>query len=156
LDRPQLVVATKLDLPGAETRFTEFKQALLAEGVAASDIFEISSITHAGVQRLMQATAQALKTAPVFVPKSAAASADYTYQAPADKVHVERDADGVFILSGEKLERTFKMANLDHDDGVVRFARQLRSLGVDDALREAGAQQGDLVAIDDFTFEFVE
>lgn len=48
------------------------------------------------------------------------------------------------------------MANLDHDDGVVRFARQLRRLGVDDALREAGAEQGDMVAIDDFTFEFVE
>ncbi|WP_461213128.1 GTPase ObgE [Lacticaseibacillus sp. GG6-2] len=156
LERPQLVVATKLDLPGAQERFAEFKQALLAEGVDEGDIFEISSITHAGVTDLMHKTAQALKTAPVFVPKAIQEAADYQFEDHTADIHVERDDDGVFVLTGEKLERAFQMANLDHDDGVVRFARQLRGLGVDDALRAAGAQQGDLVAIDDFTFEFVE
>lgn len=155
LQRPQLVVATKLDLPGAQERFETFKAQLLEEGVKAEDIYEISSITHTGVQELMRATSVALQSAPAFAPKSETA-VDYQYLADADKIKVERDDDGTFILSGKALERPFAMANLDHDDGVVRFARQLRRLGVDDALREAGAEQGDMVAIDDFTFEFVE
>ncbi|WP_125703245.1 GTPase ObgE [Lacticaseibacillus daqingensis] len=157
LSRPQLVVATKMDMPGAQERFAAFKAAVLAEGVAEADLYAISSITHTGVQQLMQDTAKALASAPVFTPKSKALdSATYTFAPKPEEVQVTRDADGTFILGGAKVERLFKMANLDHDDGAIRFARQLRSLGVDDALREAGAETGDLVAIDDFTFEFVE
>lgn len=67
-----------------------------------------------------------------------------------------RDSDGTFVLTGEKVERAFKMANLDVEDGVCWLLRQLRSMGVDELCCEAGLQSGDLVAIDDFTFEFVE
>lgn len=156
LKRPQLVVATKLDLPGAAERLATFKAGLVKQGVEPTTIFAISSITHDGVKPLMQATAAALKNAPVIAPKEDMAQQDYTFTDDEPAIHVERDEDGTFILSGAKLERLFKMANLDHDDGVMRFARQLRGLGVDDALRDAGAKEGDLVAIDDFTFEFVE
>jgi GTP-binding protein len=48
------------------------------------------------------------------------------------------------------------MTNFDHDETVMRFARQLRSMGVDEALRERGAKDGDLVHIGNFTFEFVD
>lgn len=156
LKRPQLVVATKLDMPGAKERFADFKAALIKEGVPADHIYAISSITHTGVTQLMQDTAKALKAAPVFEPKATAEQA-LAHEKPTEaEVSVSRDDDGTFILSGTKVERLFKMANLEHDDGALRFARQLRGIGVDDALREAGAKTGDTVAIDDFTFEFVE
>ncbi|MCQ4974630.1 Obg family GTPase CgtA, partial [Bifidobacterium pseudocatenulatum] len=48
---------------------------------------------------------------------------------------ITRDDDGTWVLGGEKLTRLFKMSNLDHEDGQLRFARQLRHMGVDDALR---------------------
>ncbi|MFD1431387.1 GTPase ObgE [Lacticaseibacillus yichunensis] len=156
LERPQLVVATKMDLPGAAERFAEFKAGLLKDGVPEDHIYQISSITHDGVAQLMQDTATALQNAPALQPKSKAVPADYVFQQDEDKIEITRDEYGTFILSGKKLEKMYQMANLDHDDSALRFARQLRNLGVDDALREAGAKSGDLVAIDDFTFEFVE
>ena len=156
LKRPELIVATKMDLPGASERFASFKAALVDRGIDPANIFEISSLTHRGVMPLMHKTATVLKTAPQFEPKQEPVqSTEYKYT-PEPALKVTRDSDGTFVLTGEKVERAFKMANLDHEDGVMRFARQLRSMGVDDALREAGAQSGDLVAIDDFTFEFVE
>ncbi|WP_258421078.1 Obg family GTPase CgtA, partial [Lacticaseibacillus rhamnosus] len=156
LKRPELIVATKMDLPGAAERFASFKAALVDRGIDPANIFEISSLTHRGVMPLMHKTATVLKTAPQFEPKQEPVqSTEYKYT-PEPALKVTRDSDGTFVLTGEKVERAFKMANLDHEDGVMRFARQLRSMGVDDALREAGAQSGDLVAIDDFTFEFVE
>ena len=156
LKRPELIVATKMDLRGAAERFASFKAALVDRGIDPANIFEISSLTHRGVMPLMHKTATVLKTAPQFEPKpEPAQSTEYKYT-PEPALKVTRDSDGTFVLTGEKVERAFKMANLDHEDGVMRFARQLRSMGVDDALREAGAQSGDLVAIDDFTFEFVE
>ncbi len=69
---------------------------------------------------------------------------------------IDQAEDGTWVLSGRKLERLYMMADLDHEDSILRFSRQLRGMGVDDALRERGAKNGDLVAIDDFTFEFVE
>ncbi|QVI35821.1 GTPase ObgE [Lacticaseibacillus chiayiensis] len=156
LKRPELIVATKMDLPGADERFAEFKAALLKRGIDPTNIFEISSLTHHGVMPLMHRTAKVLKTAPQFGPKQEPVkTVDYKF-APEPALKVTRDSDGTFVLTGDKVERAFKMANLDHEDGVMRFARQLRRMGVDDALRQAGAQSGDLVAIDDFTFEFVE
>ena len=69
---------------------------------------------------------------------------------------ITRDDDGTWVLGGEKLTRLFKMSNLDHEDGQLRFARQLRHMGVDDALRAKGIQNGDLVRIEKFVFEFVQ
>ena len=67
---------------------------------------------------------------------------------------ISRDPDATWVLSGEKLEKLFKMTNLEHDESLLRFTRQLRGMGIDDALRERGAKDGDLVRIDDFVFEF--
>ena len=57
---------------------------------------------------------------------------------------------------GEKLEKLFVMTNFDRDESVMRFARQLRGMGVDEELRLRGAVDGDLVRIEEFVFEFVD
>ena len=41
-------------------------------------------------------------------------------------------------------------------ESVMRFARQIRGMGIDEALRNKGAKNGDIVRIDSFEFEFVE
>ena len=48
------------------------------------------------------------------------------------------------------------MTNMDHEESQLRFARQLRHMGVDEALRAKGIQDGDQVRIDDFVFEFLQ
>ena len=81
----------------------------------------------------------------------------YEFEEPEEKAfEITRDPDTTWVLSGAKLEKLFKMTNLDHEESMMRFARQLRGMGVDDALRAKGAQNGDLVRIGSFTFEFVE
>jgi GTP-binding protein len=50
----------------------------------------------------------------------------------------------------------FKMTDFSREEAVKRFARQLRSMGVDDALRKRGAKDGDTVRLLDYEFEFVE
>lgn len=158
LERPQVIVATKMDLPGSSELLAEFKQKLAAAG-DTHEIFEISSITHQGVQLLMNKTADLLAETtefPMGDVEEVQTQKLYQYQPEAPAFIIEQDEYGTFIVSGDKVEKLFKMSNLDHQDGVMRFARQLRSMGIDEALRESGAHDGDLVAIDNFTFEFVE
>ena len=59
-------------------------------------------------------------------------------------------------LVGERIERLYAMTNMDHDESLQRFARQMRAMGVDEALREAGAKNGDTVLLVDYQFEFVD
>ena len=61
---------------------------------------------------------------------------------------------GYFLV--EKLMKLFNMTNFDRDESVMKFARQLRGMGVDEALRARGAKDGDLVRIGKFEFEFVD
>ena len=69
---------------------------------------------------------------------------------------IGRDDDATWVLSGEKLMKLFNMTNFDRDESVMKFARQLRGMGVDEALRARGAKDGDLVRIGKFEFEFVD
>ena len=48
------------------------------------------------------------------------------------------------------------MTNFDREESTMKFARQLRGMGVDETLRTMGAKDGDLVRIKDFVFEFVD
>lgn len=159
LERPQIIVATKMDMPDSAANLTTFKAKLAAAKVDAP-IFPIAAIAHQGLNELLTATADLLEATPAFpmyTEEAVAAEKHYDYAADSQPgFTIERDPDGVFVITGEKVERLYQMANLDHDDSVMRFARQLRGMGIDEALRAKGATNGDLVQIDEFTFEFVE
>jgi GTP-binding protein len=69
---------------------------------------------------------------------------------------ITRDSDGSYVLSGEKIEKLFKMTDFSREESVRRFARQLRGMGVDEALRERGAKDGDIVKLFEYEFEFID
>ncbi|WP_461239619.1 GTPase ObgE [Paucilactobacillus sp. N302-9] len=162
LDRPQIVVATKMDMPNADENLAYFKAQLKDDQTLPNqpEIYAISAITHDGLTVLLQKTADLLDTTESFIQPTQDQEetvAKYEFkddEKPAFEIH--RDSDGIWILSGEKLMKLFEMTNFQHDESVMRFARQLRSMGVDEKLREKGAKSGDTVQIEKFSFDFVE
>ena len=48
------------------------------------------------------------------------------------------------------------MTNISTDEGMMKLLTKLRSLKIDDILEEKGAEDGDTVILDDFSFEFVK
>ncbi|MDH6363178.1 GTP-binding protein [Enterococcus sp. PF1-24] len=163
LERPQIIVANKMDMPDAEENLVLFKEKIVAEKMDefADDIpiFAISGVTRKGIDNLLNAAADLLETTPEFPIYDEEIEEDvvnYGYQAEDAGFVIDREADASWTLSGEKLEKLFQMTNFDHDETVMRFARQLRGMGVDEALRARGAKDGDIVRIGNFEFEFVE
>ncbi|MDT6980426.1 GTPase ObgE [Levilactobacillus zymae] len=157
LKRPQIVVANKMDMPAAAANLATFKQQLGQDELLADtpEVFAISTITHDGLTPLLQRTAEVLAQTPKFPVKDATVkTAEYDFHQTPDFT-ITRDQDGVWILGGDKLEKLFKMTDINHDESLLRFARQMRGMGVDDALRDKGAQNGDTVQIDDFSFEYM-
>lgn len=156
----ELIVATQMDIPGSEEKLAEFKKALKAED-NNEPVYAISSVTHKGVDKLMQDAATLVeeveKQKQEEEPKVIQKTREYKYQAPKkNEFTVEKVGDHEYVVKGASLERLVQMTNLDHQDGIMRLARKLKNLGVDDALRAKGAVDGDDVAIGDFSFEFVQ
>jgi GTP-binding protein len=109
----------------------------------------------------LEATAELLDKTPEFLLYDEAEFQDeeevyYGFQDDEAAFDISRDDDATWVLSGEKLERLFVMTNMDRDESIMKFARQLRGMGVDEALRARGAKDGDIVRIGNFEFEFVD
>ncbi len=59
-------------------------------------------------------------------------------------------------VSGESIERAAQMTYWEHFQSVRRFQRILQALGIEDALRKAGIENGDTVYVGDFDLEWVD
>lgn len=163
LERPQIIVANKMDMPESEENLVKFKEQLAKEQTDEFadplPIFPISGVTRKGIDALLSATADLLEVTPEFLLYDEEIEEEvvqYGFHSDEPEFTIDRDPDATWILSGEKTEKLFQMTNFDHDETVMRFARQLRGLGVDEALRARGAKDGDIVRIGNFEFEFVE
>ncbi len=155
-ERPQIIVANKMDMPGAEENLQKFKEQLKED----YPIFPISALTRKGLRELLFAVADILEDTPEF-PLEHEEEAGinrvlYKHEADPDAFVITREPDGSFVITGNKLEKLFKMTDFSRDESVRRFSRQLRGMGVDDALRQKGAKSGDIVKLLDFEFEFIE
>lgn len=163
MDRTQIIVANKMDMPDSAENLEEFKRKLAANYDEFDDmpmIFPISSLAHQGLENLLDATAELLDQTDEFLlydeSELEQEEVYYGFDAEEKPFEITRDDDATWVLSGEKLERLFVMTNMERDESVMKFARQLRGMGVDEALRDRGAKDGDIVRIGNFEFEFVD
>lgn len=150
LERPQIIVANKMDGDEAEENLKKFKEKL-----GGQKVFPIIAPIHEGIDAVLYAVADALETAPDFFnQEEEQESVLYTYKEEEKPFTIHNKGNGVWEVTGKKVERLVQMASFTTDDGFQRFALQIRNMGIDDALREAGCEDGDTVRLYDFEFEF--
>ncbi|MET3574658.1 GTPase ObgE [Bhargavaea ullalensis] len=156
-ERPQIIVANKMDMPDSEINLAEFKERV-PENVK---IHPISAVTRQGLAELLYAVADLLDETPEFPLHDPAEVEEsrhvlYKFEGEKEDFTIARDDDGAYVVKGAGIERLFKMTDFSREESVRRFGRQLRGMGVDDALRQRGVTNGDAVRIMDYEFEFVE
>ncbi|MFC2948474.1 GTPase ObgE [Virgibacillus sediminis] len=154
MNRPQIIAANKMDMPGAEENLQSFQEKLEED----FPVYRISAITKEGLRDILYAIADTLERIPKTDPEveDSEETVIYRYQKEETPFQITRDPDGAFVLSGNKIEKLFKMTDFNRDEAVQRFSRQMRGMGVDEALRERGAKDGDTIRLMDFEFEFIE
>lgn len=162
LERPQIVVANKMDIPVASENLVEFKKRLAEDGENV-DIVEISAFTRNNIDNLLYKISDILdNTDPNMLyeldteEESMENRVIYKHKPKDETFKITRDDTGAYVVSGPGIERAFLMTDFNRDASVRRFAQQMRSMGVDDALRERGCKNGDTVKILKGEFEFVE
>lgn len=148
--RPQLVAANKMDLPGAAENF-EILQKELGDKY---EIIPVSAVTGEGMQLLVHKMAATLQELPPE-PVQEEIRAEETVHHYEPRFTVDKQ-DGIFVVRGREIERHVAMTDLENEEAVNRLQRIMKVMGLETALREAGARSGSIVRIGDWEFEFVE
>ena len=144
---PQLIVVNKVDVIDADER--AHLQRLLPDALL------ISAATNQGIPELLGDMWKLLEQHPVAAVKPSQVK-EYTFTPPSEAFEIHLGPDNVYEVRGEHVEKLMQMTDFAKPQNAKRFARQLRSMGIDDALRAKGLQRGDTVRILDFEFEYVD
>lgn len=150
--RPMIIVANKMDQPDAMENLKKFKEKV-HEG-----IIPISAYRRENLDKLLYKIADTLDNTEEFslFEEDELDVVEYGLKEEKEFFHIELQDDGVYNVTGDELLRLFQMTDFDSDTGRARFARQLRTYGLDDKLRKLGVKNGDTVRIFDFEFEFID
>lgn len=155
LERPQIVIANKMDLEGAQDNLERFKKEV-GDDV---EVFPISAITHDGLDLPLYRIADLLEQTPEFAMNDEdiqEKSVLYTYDGDeTEPFTIHNLGNGVWEVTGERIEKIVSMTSFTSDDAYKRFAVKMRNIGLDEALRIAGVEDGDTVRILDFEFDWV-
>jgi len=144
LAKPLLVAFNKIDLPAAAAAWPAFRDSLAATG---QPVVALSAATGEGIDALRAALADLLPDADELgAPPEPAGIVVHRIEPVSDEFVIEHE-DGVFRVSGKRIERIAAQTNFDVEESAERFQRDLARLGIDDALRRAGVEPGDTVRI---------
>ncbi len=148
--RPSVIIANKMDLEKGKENLKKFKTKY-----PNLEVYPISALYNDGIKELIARLNELVKESEKKEEKEINEShVLYKYE---EKIpfKVYRD-NNIWIIEGKEIERLFKMTRFNEDESVLRFARKLKGMGVDDALEKAGAKRGDEVKILDYIFNFKE
>lgn len=149
--KKQIIIANKMDMPDSKKNLEIFKSKV------SEPIYEISAIKGEGLDSVILVLAKILKTLPrenLYEDEKFESHVLYKFEEEKPfEVFKEND---VYVLKGKKIEKLFNMSRLDTDEAILRFSNKIKKMGVDDKLKEMGIQEGDIVKILDFEFEFRE
>lgn len=150
IEKPQIIIANKMDIPGAKENLEEFKKKVDAE------IFEISAATNEGLQKVvdrLEALLAEIPCNPLYDESQIESHVLYKFKKE-EPFTITKEEDGLWVISGQEVERIFKMTKFSSEEAVYRFSKKLRRMGIDDRLAELGAEEGDQVRILDFYFDY--
>ena len=147
-EKPQIVAFNKMDLPFVQERWPEVQKAITDLGY---EIMPISTVSHENVNALMWKAHAMLEDAPE--PEAVQAMPVYRASEDPRAFSIEQVEEG-WVVKGEAIERAAAMTYWEHRESIRRFQRLMENIGVEEALREAGIEEGDTVFIGDYELEW--
>ncbi|HKZ43502.1 MAG TPA: GTPase ObgE [Anaerolineales bacterium] len=150
-EKSQVVALNKIDQPEVQERWKEIKKNFKKQGV---DILGISALARTQVKDLLRKAVELLAQAPLL--EEITPLPVYRPEYDPREFNIIRDMDGNWRILGDGIERAAAMTFWEHDGSVRRFQRIMESLGVDEALKKKGAQEGDTVRIGEYELDYIE
>ena len=145
LEKTTLVAANKMDLDPDPAIVAAFDEARADDGLV---VVAISAAEREGLTELRAALARLLPDEETLrSPGEPAGVVVHRFDPTESGYAIDLDGDGVWTVQGRRIERLVAQTDFDNEESAARFQRELARLGVVEALREAGVEQGDSVRI---------
>lgn len=153
LKRPMIIAANKMDIDGSEEQLEQLRAAL-----PDYEIFPVSAATGEGLKPLVYRLADLVDQVDLEEIETVATEEVKITKAvqEEEKFVIEKETEGIYVVSGPEIERHWRRTNFVNDDAVSRFLQIVEAMGVVKALREQGCQDGDTVKIKDIEFDFMD
>ncbi|MFV0250121.1 MAG: GTPase ObgE [Bacilli bacterium] len=150
LEKPQIIIANKMDMPEAKANLEEFKK-----NIENTKIFSISAIESNGLDPVIKELSDMLDNiAKLPLYEEEKFESHILYKFKREKPFIISKDNDTWVIRGNEVEKLLKMTRFSTDEAANRFATKLRKMGIDDKLRELGANDGDNVRILDFEFDY--
>ena len=150
--RKQIIVANKADAMQDETLYKELEELAKKEDIK---IFKISAATGEGLKELFRYVSEVIRT----LPKETIVEGDervvYTLKEDIDEFEIIKE-NGEFIVQGPAVDRLMGRVNLEDNESLYYFQKTLRNLGIEEALKREGVQEGDTVRFNDWEFAWYD
>ena len=151
ITKPEIIIANKMDIESSTNNLKEFKEKVNLP------IYEISAINNKGLDKVIDILEDLVKnTKDEVLFELDNQESHVLYKFKKEKPYtIEKDKD-VFVIKGEQVEKIFKMTNFNTTESYVRFSNKLRRMGIDEELESMGIEEGDIVRILDYEFEWTK
>jgi GTP-binding protein len=148
--KPQLVALNKVDQPEVQERLADIQKKFKRKKV---ELLTVSALARTNTRDLLIQAYQRLQETPPLEQFEAPMPVYKPKEDPRD-FHITREGAHEWRITGSAIERAAKMTYWEHDGSLRRFQKIMETLGVEEALRKAGVQEGDTVAIGEFELEW--
>lgn len=171
-DRPRIVVANKIDVPGTEEVCAALAQRVKEDSLAAAGgdeytqslidpkLYCISALTGEGVDSLKAAIATKVHALREAARAEEAQDQEFgeVWELRREKrnarFEVIEEEPGAFRVIGTQVERWVVQTDWENEEAISFLQHRFKRAGVDDALERAGARDGDEIRILGFAFDF--
>lgn len=149
IKKPEIIIANKMDIDGSKYNLIKFKEHV------KEPIYEISAINNKGLDTVINELLNLVKnTKDEVLFDEDIQESHVLYKFKVTKPFSISKDNKVYVISGEKVEKMFKMTNFNTEEALVRFSNKLRKMGLDEELEKMGINDGDIVRIMDYEFEW--
>ena len=152
LNKQEIIIANKMDLPNSKDNLNKFKEKI------DKQVYEISALNNENLDTLINVLSESVKnTKEEALYDEDIQEKHVLYKFKKEKPFtIIKENDHTFIIKGEQVEKIFKMINFNTEEAISRFAKKLRSMGVDEELEKMNIKEGDIIKILDYEFEYTK
>lgn len=149
IEKPQIVIANKMDMPESKENLKKFMEKVNVK------VYPISAMNNEGIKEVLIEISNMLDKItkqPLYEEEKFESHILYKFKKE-QPFTITKDND-TWVIKGKEVEKLLRMTRFTTDEAANRFATKLRRMGIDDKLRELGAEDGDNVRILDFEFDY--
>ena len=149
-ERKQVIVANKIDVMQDEENYKRLEKLAKENNM---EIFKISAATGQGIKELMVEVSKILKT----LPKEELIDVNHqrkVYKLEEQEPYTIKKEDGIFVVDGPEIRKLMRKVNMEDNESLYYFQKNLEALGVNQKLKEAGVKEGDTVKVYDYELEW--